>query len=177
MNQLLSIVINEKRVQMPVVYQLLSKIINENQIQISVIYNDIIISTKFITLELNGDNAPTFGDTRMVYTEVNIDELILCMRHKQTYFFTFDYDEAENIFDGFMYNNGDNGDECFIIKTCHGSKTMSCNIPLHECKDNIISGILVLKENIEKLYDERIKYVNHIVDNDDSDTNNDNCDF
>lgn len=149
-------------------FHLLSKIINENQIQISVEYNNVIISTKFITLELNGDNKPTFADTRMDYSEINIEELVVCMRHKQSYLFAFDYDEEENIFDGFMYNNGDNGDECFIIKTAHGSKTMSCNILLSDCKDNIISGILVLKENIEKLYNERIKYMNRVSGDDES---------
>lgn len=148
-------------------FRLLSKILNEKQIQISVEYNDMIISTKFITLELNGDDTPTFANSRLKYSEICIEDFVECMRKNDSSMFMFDYDEEEEIFDGFLYHNGSNAEECFIIKTAYGSQTMSCNIPLKDCKDTIIGNLLILKDNIKELYDERIKYIHHISKNDD----------
>lgn len=154
-------------------FKLLSKIIEDDQIQLSVEYNGIIVCNKFLNMDINGDGHPTFANSRLIYNEITLTSFIENMKSNTQNMFMFDYDDEEEIFDGFMYNDGKyNGDESIIIKTSSGKLNMSINISLKDCKERIISDLMVLKENINDIFITKTEYLSHIAGDDDFETLN-----
>ena len=149
-------------------YKFLSTIISDDTIQINVLHNDVHILNKFITLDLNGDKTPTFANSRLPYNEIHLENFIEGLKNNDDYMFAFDNDDdpdSDQVFDGMFYHKGsEEVPETMIIKVINGKLNMATHIPLKDCKSNIISDLLVLKENIHDLYEKKIKYITAVYD-------------
>lgn len=155
-------------------YRLLSTITDEDTIQINVLHNEVLLLNKFLVLDLNGDNTPTFANSRLPYNEINMENFIDGMTKNVDYMFAFDYDDdpdSDQVFDGMLYHGGSKDiGETLIIKISNGKLNMAIHMSLEHCKNTIISDLQLLKDNIHDLYEKKMKYISKVYDEDESDS-------
>lgn len=157
-------------------YKIASQIYDETKIQIHFIHNDEIICNKFLDLDFNGDNSPTFAESRYVYNPNIFSEFIENIKKNIQDVFSFDIEdnnvECGSRYDGLFYHNGANEmTEKLIITNAFGKSTLSLHINLLKCKDIIVADLISLKEKIDELIKNRLVYIESLSNDFDDEKN------
>ena len=160
-------------------YKIPSQIFDESKIQLQFLNNDTLFTNKFLDLDFNGDNSPTFGESRTTYYPDVFGAFIENIKSGTQDVFMFDSDNndlgQDGLFamDGIFYHNGQtsNSDvhdmEKLIFTNCYGKNMVSIHLDLTLCKDIVVADLLTLKENMESLIIQRLKYLENLEDNND----------
>lgn len=156
-------------------YKISSQIYDETKIQIQGLLSDTILFNKLIDLDINGDDTPTFGESRYEYSEEALENFITDIKNDTTSMFLFDQDEANERMDGIMFIATQDS-TLLSFNTSYCKNTIAVYMDLTEDKDIIIADLYTLKNNIRELIDTRLEYMKRIenIDLDEEDENDEN---
>ena len=137
-------------------YRILSEINDDNVIYIRFTINGTDVASRFLTLDVNGDNMPTFANSRLPYVQGYLLDFVENIKNNRDDIFTFDNNEES--FDSIYYVS-EPEQLRFIVRNEKMSLTYIINLVN---KDEIVGDLLVLESVIQRLINEKLEYLNSL---------------